>query len=366
LSDDLLTWRPARFFELQGERVLCTLCPLACALEDGEVGYCQVRRRNGATLETATYATSVEHWSSVERKPLYHFVPGLRVLTLAAPGCSFRCLYCQNYRISQYGRSEQSLWDAEAVSPVAFVRKAAMQRAALALSYAEPSLAAELTLDLARHGKDAGVPVLWKTNGFLTPQAAEVLAPHISAANVDLKASERRHRSLTGAELGPVLETLQILLGAGVWVEISTPLIPGFNTDDASLESLARIVRQLGVDRPWHLVRFNPDFKLKQFSPTSNEDFARARLIAEQVGLRHVYVERAEGTRGRSTVCPQCRHVVVEREIWSALRVELKNGCCPRCGESIAGHWEIPDEASLLLRGSLAGPDPAGRVSARS
>jgi len=335
-----IIWRPARFFQVHDAGLLCTLCPHGCTLADGELGACQVRRRRGDRLETATQATSVRHWTTVERKPLYHYRPNRRVLTLAAPGCSFACLYCQNYRISQFGRSADAGWQAESVEPSELVAAAAEQQAALGLSYSEPSLAAEFTLELAAVGRARGVEVLWKTNGFLTPVALKHLAPCLAAVNVDLKAvDERKHQALTGAPVAPVLAAIAGLLEAGVWVEISTPLIPKFNTDVAEIEALAAAIARLSVDIPWHLLRFTPEYKLRRSQPTSPAKLDEAVQIARAAGLRYVYVERALADAGRTTHCPQCHHAVVERDIWATRAVNLIDGACPACGFRIAGRW---------------------------
>jgi pyruvate formate lyase activating enzyme len=297
-----------------------------------------VRRRAGDLLETATYATTVRHWGTVERKPLYHFRPGLKTLTLAAPGCSFACRYCQNYRISQYGRHAESLWSAEAVDPGEVVAAAAEAGAGVGLSYSEPVLAAELTLALAEAGRPAGVPIIWKTNGFLTPEAIARLAPALDAVNVDLKAADdSRHRGLTGAPLAPVLRAIAAFVEAGVWVEVSTPVIPRVNAD--ALRRMAESIARVDPDIPWHLLRFTPEFRLRELPPTSPEALAEGVEIARDTGLRYVYVERALGPEGRRTSCPRCGLEVVARDIWAVHSVSLVAGRCPHCGAHVAGRW---------------------------
>jgi pyruvate formate lyase activating enzyme len=333
-------WAPASFFTADGDALLCTLCPHACRLQDGEAGFCKVRRRAGAGLETATFAVAVSHLDPVERKPLYHFRPGSLVLTLAAPGCTFTCLYCANYRLSQFGRSAEAPWRGEAANPEAIVTEATHVGAAIALSYTEPALAAELTLALAAAAGPAGVPLLWKTNGFVTPQALARLAPCLAAVNLDLKAADdRRHQALTGAALAPVLESAEALVRAGVWVEVSTPVIPGFNDDAASLATMAEAVARLGRGVPWHLVRFTPDYRLRRLPPTSPEMLRSAVAAGRAAGLHHVYVERALGPDGRDTFCPACAHRVVRRGLWCVEGVGLAGGACPRCGCRIPGIW---------------------------
>lgn len=338
--DASVDWTPASFFRPEGERLVCTLCPHACRLADGEVGACEVRRRRGALLETATRSTAIRHLDPIEKKPFFHFRPGLRALTLASPGCSFTCHYCLNYRLSQFGREGGAAWRARPVDASAVVAEAQGLGAAIALSYSEPSLAGELTMDLAAAAHGQGVDILWKSNGFLTRTAIDQLAPCLAAVNVDLKASDdARHRALTGAPLAPVLATIARFVAAGVWVEVSTPLIPKINNDETSLRGLARGIRTISADIPWHLLRFTPDFRMRRLPPTPPEDLRRAAEIGRAEGLRYVYVERALGEEGRATCCPACGARVVSRGIWSTAAVLLVNGECPDCGCAIAGRW---------------------------
>lgn len=335
-----MNWQPARFFRIEGETVVCTLCPHACALADGEAGFCQVRRRRGEALETATFASSVWHWQAVERKPLYHFRPGTEVLTLAAPGCNLRCLYCQNYRLSQYGRTPGVVWEAADLDPAAAVAAAAERHAAIGLSYSEPGLAAELSLELAVLGAPLGVALIWKSNGFLSAAAARDLAGSLTAVNLDLKGLDRRrHHALTGGDPAPVLETLAILLAAGVWVEVSTPLIPGINTDPPALRALARTIAGFGASIPWHLVRFVPDFRLARLAPTPTDTIAQAIEIGREAGLNFVYTERALGDGGRQTACPNCGQALVTRHLHGLSADRLHLGRCPECRALIPGRW---------------------------
>jgi pyruvate formate lyase activating enzyme len=333
-------WVPAAFYRARGDRLLCTLCPHGCLLRDGETGFCRVRRRRGGILETAAFASAVRHLDAVERKPFYHYKPGTRVLTLAAPGCSFTCLYCQNYRLSQFGRHAEAHAATVIVDPEAVVAAARARKVAIALSYSEPSLAAELTLAIGAAGRAQGVELLWKSNGFVAPEALADLIPCLAAVNIDLKAAdERRHQALTGAPLQPVLETIGACIAAGVWVEISTPVIPKFNADEDSLRALAARIREWGAWIPWHLLRFSPDFRLRRASSTPPETLAEAVRIARREGLRYVYVERACGPEQRNTQCPDCGYTVISRALWATRTMALVNGGCPNCGSAIPGRW---------------------------
>jgi pyruvate formate lyase activating enzyme len=355
-----MEWRPAAFQRRSARGLTCTLCPFGCELGDGDTGRCHVRRRRGDRIETATFATAAWHLQPIERKPFYHVRPGSRVLTVAAPGCMFRCTYCQNFRISQVGRDPRAGWQARPLAPADLVAAARDAGAAIAFSYSEPVLAAELTLAAAAGARAAGIPVLWKTNGFASTEAALRLATALDAACVDLKhVDDAAHRRLTGAPVRPVLDTLATWRAAGLWLEIATPLIPGFNTDPTTLRALARHVRALGPDTPWHLLRFHPDYRLQDAPPTHPELLAMARDIARDEGLAHVYVERALGEDARHTRCPGCGDVLVQRDFdsglgdglgrgdggpgrdrWRIRAAGLQNGRCARCHRPIPGRWE--------------------------
>lgn len=333
-------WAPALLFDRAGTTIHCTLCPHRCALADGQTGLCRVRRRNGDRLETATFGIAVNHVDPIERKPFYHLRPGTPTVTLAAPGCTFRCSYCVNFRLSQYGRPAGLPWSGRPVDVDAVARQAAELGAVVALSYTEPALAIELTLGLAAAGRPLGVDVVWKTNGFLTPEAVTTVAPALAAVNVDMKAAdEDRHRRLTGAALAPILDTLTELRARGVWVEICTPLIPGVSEEPSDLARIAATLAGIDPAMPWHLLRFTPTFRMTAHRPTAPQRLAEGVEIGRAAGLRHVYVERALGATGRTTFCPGCGSAVVTRGVWSTEDNRLRHGACPACGTPVDGRW---------------------------
>ncbi len=334
-------WMPAVLAEPSAHgRLRCGLCPFLCVLSDGQTGACRVRRNRGGTLETATFAAAVAHLAAIERKPLYHVWPGSLVLTVAAPGCTFRCDYCINHRLSQYGRAETAPWTGEPARPAELVDQARAARAAIGLSYTEPGLAPELTLALAEHAAPAGVPVVWKSNGFLTREAIDLVAPVLTAVNIDVKAAtDTAHRRLTGAPLRPVLAAVERFREAGVWVEVSTPLIPGVSAEPSALRSIAATLAALDSAMPWHLLRFTPDFRMRRSLPTVPSALRAGTDIGREAGLTFVYVERALGQTGRCTRCPGCANTLVERGIWETLENKIASGRCPRCSHEIPGRW---------------------------
>lgn len=342
-------WRPAVLYDYEpassrlsgvSDTVRCEVCPFRCLLREGQIGRCGVRRRVGRAMETATFGSSVQHWTKVERKPLYHYRPGTEAVTLAAPGCTFRCDYCINYRISQVGESRATAGAPHPVDPVELAAQAAARSAAIALSYTEPSLAPELTLALAQAAAPLGVDLLWKSNGFLTGRATALLAPLLAAVNIDVKAAEDdAHQRLTGAPLGPVLTTVEALRGYGVWVEVATPLIPGTSAEPAQLRRIAASIARIDPAIPWHLLRFTPGFRMQKADPTAVAALDTARRIGHDMGLKYVYVERALGPDGRITNCPGCGKSVVRRDVWALESNELDAGRCPHCSTLIDGRW---------------------------
>jgi pyruvate formate lyase activating enzyme len=334
-------WLPALLTTRLGNgHVRCELCPFRCALADGHTGACKVRRNRGGAVETATTSVAVQHVDAIERKPLYHVLPGSRVLTVATPGCTFRCSYCVNHRLSQYGRDSEAPWTGTPARPAELIARARAERALLGMSYTEPGLAPELTLALAELAAPHGIPLIWKSNGFLTPEAADLVAPVLTAVNIDVKAADdAAHRRLTGAPLGPVLDTVERFRAAGVWVEISTPLVPGTASEPAQLRAIARRLAAISTEMPWHLLRFTPDYQLVRAVPTSPQALATAVGLGHEAGLRYVYVERALGVAGRRTFCPSCAATLVERDIWALGVNKIVEGACPSCGEHVPGIW---------------------------
>jgi pyruvate formate lyase activating enzyme len=226
------------------------------------------------------------------------------------------------------------------VSAGALVDRAKEAGCGIAFSYSEPALALELTMAVAKIARRQSVPIVWKTNGFLTKIARRAAAQCLSAANVDLKCSDSKlHERLTGAPVAPVVETIRELVDSGIWVEVSTPVIPGISASTDELTGIADTVARIGVDIPWHVVRVSPEFRLSSDRPTNLEEMNRAVESGRRAGLRYIYVERALGAAGRATTCPACGLHVVERGVWNTERIELNDGRCGNCCSRIPGRW---------------------------
>jgi pyruvate formate lyase activating enzyme len=326
---------------LADNRVRCNLCAHRCAIADGKHGVCQVRENQGGTLYTLVYGLTVsQHIDPVEKKPLLHFYPGSTAYSIATPGCNFHCQWCQNWEISQMPR-ERHLVAGEEASPERIV--AAAQRAgcrSIAYTYTEPTVFFEYAYDAARlaQGCAAGLANIYVTNGYMTEEMLETFDPYLDAANVDLKAfRDETYRQYVGARLQPVLDSLKKMKQLGVWVEVTTLVVPGINDDPAELADVARFVAQeLGVETPWHISRFFPAYRMTGVPPTPVATLQRSREIGLEAGLRYVYVGNVPGEA--NTYCHGCGRLLIRRSGYWILENHVQSdGRCPDCGTPVAG-----------------------------
>jgi pyruvate formate lyase activating enzyme len=335
--------KEATLFErLEKNRVRCNLCAHHCVIADGKRGVCQVRENQEGTLYTLVYGRTIsQHVDPVEKKPLYHFYPGSTAYSIATPGCNFRCQWCQNWEISQMPR-ERDLINGHKASPEQIV--AATQRAgcqSIAYTYTEPTIFFEYAYDTARLAHAVGLANLYITNGYMTVEMLETFHPYLDAANVDLKAFRKKtYHRYVGAGLQPVLDSMKAMKRLGIWLEVTTLVIPGINDDSAELRDAARFVAQeLGVNTPWHISRFFPAYKMTDVPPTPLATLQRARHIGLEEGLRYIYVGNIPDVRGQDTVCPECGCLLIQRQGNWIAENKIRGGRCPTCGTSIAGVW---------------------------
>ncbi len=320
--------------------VRCNLCAHRCLIAEGRMGICQVRENTGGTLYTLVYGRTIsQHIDPVEKKPLYHFYPGSLAYSVATPGCNFRCHWCQNWEISQMPRLEHLVAGDEATPEQIVSRAKESGCRSIAYTYTEPTIFFEYTYDTARLAQAAGLANLYVTNGYMTGEALEFIRPYLDAANVDLKAfRDQTYRHYIGARLQPVLDSLKALKKMGVWLEVTTLVIPGLNDDPAELQDIAQFIAQeLGVDTPWHISRFYPDYKMTQVAPTSLRTLQQARDIGQTAGLHYIYVGNAPDATSQNTLCPGCDRLLICR---TGLRLQqnwIRGGKCPDCGLAIAG-----------------------------
>jgi pyruvate formate lyase activating enzyme len=294
--------------------------------------------RDGELLNVAYGQVVAEALDPIEKKPLFHVAPGSTAWSIATPGCPFHCRFCQNWEIAQGPRLQIDL-PTRATSPGDVVQHALAHDAdAIAYTYVEPTVFLEYALDVGRLARRAGLRNLWITDGYATPEAVTLLAEVIDAANVDLKSfDDRFYRRFCGARLAPVLDAITAMREAGIWLELTTLLIPGHNDEDAQLRAIATwIARTLGVETPWHLSRFHPAFRMQDVHATPTATLLRAAAIGRDAGLEHVYVGNAPELGLEDTRCASCGTVLIER-LGYAIRDHLVDGTCPACGRPMPG-----------------------------
>ncbi len=332
---------PARHWHvLEDGRIQCDVCPRFCKLHQGQRGLCFVRMREGDGMVLTTYGRSSGFCvDPIEKKPLNHFLPGTPILSFGTAGCNLTCKFCQNFDISK-AREMDRLMDR--ASPAAIAETALrLGCRSVAFTYNDPVIFLEYAVDVAKECRKRGLKTVAVTAGYVTPAAARDVFAHMDAANVDLKGfTERFYHSLCSGHLQPVLDTLVYLVHeARVWTEITTLLIPGQNDSDDELRRLSRWVREhLGDQVPLHFSAFHPDFKMMDTPPTPPATLTRARAIALEEGLKHVYTGNVHDPAGGSTLCPRCGHLLIERDWYELGRWGLDaRGCCEKCGHPLAG-----------------------------
>lgn len=355
----------ARFYEtLPDGHVLCTLCPHDCRIPDGGRGACAVRYAMGGKLYTLVYDKVVtREIDPVEKKPLFHFYPGSSAYSMATVGCNLRCAFCQNWDISQWPKEHlakhaapeggeratepicPSLAELERAIPGEPVTPRDVVEAArrtgcrsIAYTYIEPTVFYELAYDTAKLARAEGIKNIFVTNGFIGEAALRELATVLDAANIDLKFfKDESYRRISRARLQPILDAIRLYHELGVWVEVTTLVVPGLNDSEDELRSIAEFVRSVGVEVPWHVSQFYPAYRMLDRPPTPLATLRRAAEIGREVGLRYVYEGNVPGERGENTYCYQCRALLVDRYGFYIRQNRIRRGACPDCGAKIDG-----------------------------
>ncbi len=319
--------------------VRCAVCAHRCLVRPGRTGICGVRaNRDGRLLSLAYGELVAASLDPIEKKPLYHVAPGSTAWSIATPGCPFHCDFCQNWEIAQGPRLGLDL-PTRPTTPDAVVSAALARGAdAVAFTYVEPTVFLEYALDVGGLAHRAGLRNLWISDGYATPEAVALLATVIDAANIDLKSlDDAFYRRRCGARLAPVLDAIVAMRMAGIWLELTTLVIPGHNDDPGELRAIAGwIAATLGPETPWHISRFHPAFRMRAVPSTPSATLRLAADIGHAAGLDHVYVGNAPELGLEDTTCPRCGTALIERAGYR-VRTHLVDGGCPGCGRALAG-----------------------------
>jgi len=326
---------------LDDQAVACRLCAHRCRIPEGGRGLCGVRENRSGTLQTLVYGKAIAlNADPIEKKPLFHFLPGTRALSVATAGCNFTCRHCQNADISQSPRENGSIPGRE-ISPAELVRAARREGCrTIAYTYTEPTIFFEYALDTARRAAEEGIKNVFVTNGYMTGEALEMIAPVLDAANVDLKSfRDEFYREVCGARLQPVLETIGKMPELGIWIEVTTLLIPGYNDSEKELGEIAAFLAGIDPGIPWHVSGFYPTYRLADAPPTPASSLRKAREIGRDAGLSYVYTGNLPGDDGENTYCRRCGKKIVERTGYRLGAVNIRDGKCAYCSTPAAGVW---------------------------
>jgi len=324
---------------LEGKRVHCHLCAHECNIAAAGYGVCGVRQNVDGTLFTKVYGQVIAaHVDPIEKKPLYHFLPGSKSYSIATVGCNFKCGFCQNWEISQAPIREDAASE-RMIAPEQIVAQAKENNcASISYTYTEPTIFYEYAYDTARLAKKAGLANVFVTNGYMTRQALDMISPYLNAANVDLKSfSNDYYKKNCKARLLPVLDTIRAMKERGVCLEVTTLVIPGENDSDAELNQIAAFLAGVDKDIPWHISRFHPDYRFLDHAPTSLETLRQAKEIGHKNGLHYIYLGNV--LEGANTYCHRCQKLIVQRRNMGIEECNVKGGHCPACGAVIKGIW---------------------------
>jgi pyruvate formate lyase activating enzyme len=334
--------KEASFYEKRGNaKVCCRLCPHNCLISENGTGICGVRQNLGGTLYSLVYDKVIaEHIDPIEKKPLFHFLPGSRSYSIATAGCNLTCRHCQNSDISQLTRhSRSSTIMGHERTPDSIVEAVrASGCASISFTYTEPTIYYELAFDTAKRASEKGIKNLFVSNGYINPEPLVEISPYLHGANIDLKGfSEDFYHTVCGAKLQPVLDTIQLYKKLGIWIEITTLVIPGLNDSPGVLSAIAEFIARVGIEIPWHVTAFHPTYRMTDKTPTPAQTLLVAREIGLKAGLRYVYTGNISDIEGENTHCHVCGATVIQRSGFSITQYRLENGKCWKCHKNCDG-----------------------------
>ena len=322
--------------KLKNNTARCNLCSHRCLIAPGKRGICFVRENQNGVLYSLVYGLAIAaNVDPIEKKPLFHFLPGTKSFSIASAGCNFRCEFCQNWDISQITKRPEGKIIGEELPPEKVVKQALKSGCkSIAYTYTEPTIFFEYAQDTARLAKKEGLANVFVTNGYQTPETIKKMKGIIDAANIDLKSfSEEFYQKICGARLTPVLEAIKLMHKAGIWIEITTLVVPKQNDSEKELTQIAKFIASVDKNIPWHISRFHPDYKMTNSYPTPLETLENAFQIGKNAGLKYVYLGNVITETGENTFCPKCGALAIRRAgyLTEVLGVD-KEGNCSNCG----------------------------------
>ncbi len=331
--------KEAMFYEkIADKKVRCHLCAHGCLISPSKRGICSVRENRDGVLYSLVYGkVTARHIDPIEKKPLFHFYPNSRSYSIATVGCNFKCRHCQNYQISQHVQAFHDI-PGEEMTPEDVVAEAERTGCeSISYTYTEPTIFMEFAYDCARLAKKKGIKNVFVSNGYTSAEATKAIAPYLDANNIDLKGDDDFYKEIVGARLQPVLDTIKLMKELGVWLEITTLIIPTYNDSDEFLSWAAEFIKSVDVEIPWHLSQFYPTYRLIDQPRTPIATLKRAREIGLNAGLKYVYLGNVPQEGGEDTLCPSCGHLLIKRTGFFISKMELKNSRCLKCNAPIAG-----------------------------
>lgn len=333
--------KEAMFYNAEGgAETQCYLCPHQCRIKEGNVGTCMVRKNINGKLYSLVYGKTIaEHLDPIEKKPIFHYFPGSYSYSIATIGCNFKCHFCQNHDISQYVRNGGESLPGKSASVKEIVEQAvASQSRSISYTYTEPTIFFEYAYDISRKAKEHGIGNVFVSNGYISPDAIKEIAPYLDAINIDLKNfNDNTYKNINGGRLKPVLDSIVHYKEQGVWVEVTTLIVPGLNDSEEELRSIAHFLSNVDPDLPWHVSRFYPNYKMPDSIPTPIEKIKLALRVGKEEGLNFLYSGNVPGWESENTYCPDCGRLLIERLGFRSVQNSIQKDRCPSCQRIIPG-----------------------------
>jgi len=333
--------KEAMFYEkLDEKKVRCFLCNHHCIMKEGKRGICAVRENRDGILYSLVYGKVISmNVDPIEKKPLFHFLPASTSFSIATVGCNFRCEHCQNYDISQYPREHDDIAGYE-MTPEGIVEAAIKNGCeSISYTYTEPTIFFEFAYDCAKLAHQRGIRNVFVSNGYTSPEATRVIAPYLDGNNIDLKGNDDFYKKVCGARVDPVKKTIRLMKELGVWVEVTTLIIPDYNDSEHDVREIAEFIASVDPAIPWHVTQFYPTYKLTDKPRTPVQTLRRAREIGFEAGLKYVYEGNVPGEGGENTYCPNCKQLLIMRFGFRIMKMQRADGKCFKCGHNLEGVW---------------------------